>query len=1028
MSARLIRNLLLVCIIAAFSVSAATLDVDRYRIESGTDYGESGDVDDHEESAVPLWMAGFTATNNIEVNDTWLALRSQQMLAWDEPISNVLWLGSHNAFNSLGGVFPFQNDGVATVLGTAPNQSVSIIGQLNLGARLIELDLWAGGDGTDLFLRHGKVDLTSDIEIDFDQALLGIAQWLGEPENANEIVFLDFEDAVEQKDIKPGLTGARSTLNAALDSAFGSEIYLPSDLQADGAWPSRRALVEAGKRVIIFTHRNDANGSVFGSHVNSGQGWWYAGKAFLADGSDAAGFGNFEQEGLSDLRSTAIDPEGTSVFSAMQSDGLDITSAPAAKTLDMIYTASRNINFAKVDFIFGYQNDVDNDYDTPDEDDPLQELGPFDTHPHRGNRLRGLVWSWAENDPAVQRQWFQDFAGAGTGAALQAFFEFYFSNSAMGANGKAKKDLEIALEQLLGGDRAAWQWPALITDMATRGANARANGRDYAKQVSLGSNWQSATGSERLPWVLRSTEREPNNGPYRWKITTETGRYNEWPSINLANYTDSDGMTYVFGAPVNGFQNGNFDLRMLHEDVMNQPNVLNDLVEPYKDLYLRKAHSVFEARIKNAFDASYAVVPNFLNAFLSSYATSATPVWINVHDADRDGIWVANDLTHIPTPGTGGPYTVNEGGNVQLIPTSPPGTVSVTWDLDGDLVFGETGPGAGNGDEDVEQPSFIATGLDGPLTHGIRMRAKPAAGDIKEYTGIVKVLNVAPGLSLNADLVTGPGLGGQVELTVLIDEPGTTDKSTLDIDWDDGSPIQQVELGYGRSTTQSHTYVAAVPISPDITVVADDGDATTTRNTQITIAPCELGVTFNDGTDGFCHPCATTCPSGFGTSQACTLVADTQCGNACVAGISFNTGDSLFCSSCRTTCPAGTGAITDCSVVSDAVCAPCPPGTGNDGSSLVCTEIIATYMVTPSASPGGQILPATVQVADENSTVEFTLAPLTGFHTESVGGTCGGTLNGNAYTTAPITADCTVEASFAADSDELFRDGFEMPQ
>ncbi len=47
------------------------------------------------------------------------------------------------------------------------------------------------------------------------------------------------------------------------------------------------------------------------------------------------------------------------------------------------------------------------------------------------------------------------------------------------------------------------------------------------------------------------------------------------------------------------------------------------------------------------------------------------------------------------------------------------------------------------------------------------------------------------------------------------------------------------------------------------------------------------------------------------------------------------------------------------------------------------------------------------------SVASFTLTPATGYHIDSVGGTCGGTVSGTTYTTAPVTADCTVSAGFA---------------
>jgi len=47
------------------------------------------------------------------------------------------------------------------------------------------------------------------------------------------------------------------------------------------------------------------------------------------------------------------------------------------------------------------------------------------------------------------------------------------------------------------------------------------------------------------------------------------------------------------------------------------------------------------------------------------------------------------------------------------------------------------------------------------------------------------------------------------------------------------------------------------------------------------------------------------------------------------------------------------------------------------------------------------------------------LTPDPNYHVDSVGGTCGGSLAGNTYTTAAITADCTVVANFAIDTFDL---------
>jgi hypothetical protein len=70
-----------------------------------------------------------------------------------------------------------------------------------------------------------------------------------------------------------------------------------------------------------------------------------------------------------------------------------------------------------------------------------------------------------------------------------------------------------------------------------------------------------------------------------------------------------------------------------------------------------------------------------------------------------------------------------------------------------------------------------------------------------------------------------------------------------------------------------------------------------------------------------------------------------------------------------------------------------------------------TYTVTPSAGPNGSIAPNTPQTVNEGNTTSFTITPDAQYRIADVTG-CGGQLNGNAYTTAPITADCTVSATF----------------
>ena len=73
-----------------------------------------------------------------------------------------------------------------------------------------------------------------------------------------------------------------------------------------------------------------------------------------------------------------------------------------------------------------------------------------------------------------------------------------------------------------------------------------------------------------------------------------------------------------------------------------------------------------------------------------------------------------------------------------------------------------------------------------------------------------------------------------------------------------------------------------------------------------------------------------------------------------------------------------------------------------------------TFTVSTSAGANGTISPVGV-IVNEGGTTSFTVTPDTGYLIDSVGG-CGGSLSGNIYTTGPISADCTVAATFIIDN------------
>lgn len=79
------------------------------------------------------------------------------------------------------------------------------------------------------------------------------------------------------------------------------------------------------------------------------------------------------------------------------------------------------------------------------------------------------------------------------------------------------------------------------------------------------------------------------------------------------------------------------------------------------------------------------------------------------------------------------------------------------------------------------------------------------------------------------------------------------------------------------------------------------------------------------------------------------------------------------------------------------------------GDCTVTASFAQLFTVTATAGVNGSISPSSRTVAS-GSTTTFTVTPVVGYGA-SVSG-CGGTLTGNTYTTGPITANCTVSATF----------------
>jgi outer membrane protein assembly factor BamB len=90
-------------------------------------------------------------------------------------------------------------------------------------------------------------------------------------------------------------------------------------------------------------------------------------------------------------------------------------------------------------------------------------------------------------------------------------------------------------------------------------------------------------------------------------------------------------------------------------------------------------------------------------------------------------------------------------------------------------------------------------------------------------------------------------------------------------------------------------------------------------------------------------------------------------------------------------------------------------GTVNASCTVTVSFATAQYEVTTVAGTGGSISPGGAAV-NAGGTTQFTVTANSGYALGSVTGCGNGTLSGTTYTTGPITANCTLTASFAPPS------------
>lgn len=119
---------------------------------------------------------------------------------------------------------------------------------------------------------------------------------------------------------------------------------------------------------------------------------------------------------------------------------------------------------------------------------------------------------------------------------------------------------------------------------------------------------------------------------------------------------------------------------------------------------------------------------------------------------------VAGASVQVVSPFTaraGGPYRVAEDSQLILrggVEGRPSSSVTFTWDLDGDGVFGETGSGATRGNETSPTPTYVSPSIASDRVETVRLRVLDSAGFVAESDATIQLVNTS---SLDTPIPTG---------------------------------------------------------------------------------------------------------------------------------------------------------------------------------------------------------------------------------------------------------------------------------
>ena len=298
---------------------------------------------------------------------SWLgtALELQHRLGDALPWSQAMWVGTHNSFNTVANVPP-------SLSNLDSNQHVSLVDQLRLGVRAIEIDVhWfpslAAGGAKAPVVCHGQPPSSLNFGCTDERLLPAelapVGDWLRQPGHRDDVVLVYLEDNIDDP---AGFASAAQAITATL----GDLVYTPPAggpgcprLPLDR---SRDDVLAAGKQVVIMS----------GCGPASGAGTW---RSTVFDDAVRAEDGNPDFTGYPACSSAGVAAAdyGTKLVRFYE-DSTFVSAAvglgPGARltTAEITAMVQCGVN------LFG-----------------LDQVAPADP------RLDAMVWSWASSEPAT---------------------------------------------------------------------------------------------------------------------------------------------------------------------------------------------------------------------------------------------------------------------------------------------------------------------------------------------------------------------------------------------------------------------------------------------------------------------------------------------------------------------------------------------------------------------------------------------------------------------------------------------------